>query len=255
MNKVTVILAIVCLSTAAALPEQQRIAGGAVATLAQHPYTAAVLYASNNVNFLPICGGAIINNRSILTAIYCWSKTGVHSNQFRARTGSVNSTSGGVLHNIAQIISHPNYNSWNHDNNIGILRVSTIIAFSTSVRPVPIAGSNYNLADYQFVWAIGWGRTTVNSVVSEQLRRVEIRTINQGRCSEIYGVSFVTPNMICAGWPTTGRGSCVADTGSPLLHNNVAVGVTSFSIGCGDVNFPPIYTRISRYTTWIQANA
>lgn len=95
------------------------------------------------------------------------SRSNNYPNLFRIRVGSINTTTGGVLHNVANMISHPNYNSWNLDNNIGILRVSTIIAFGVNVRPAPIAGSNYNLADYQYVWAIGWGRTTV-SILSTQ---------------------------------------------------------------------------------------
>ncbi|XP_045779635.1 trypsin CFT-1-like [Maniola jurtina] len=249
------IVFVLLVASVAAFPEQGRIAGGSLATLAQHPYTAAVLYAQNNVNFRQTCGGAIINNRSILSATYCFIGNNIFPNNFRVRVGSINANSTGVLHNVAQMIAHPNYNSWNQDNNIGILRLSTIITLGANVRPLAIAGPNYNLADYQHVWAIGWGRTTATSVTSEQLRQVEIMTVNQGRCQDIYGVSFVTPNMLCAGWPTGGRGSCVADTGSPLLHNRVAVGVTSFTIGCGDANYPAIYSRVSRYTAWIQANA
>ncbi|XP_069362520.1 trypsin CFT-1-like [Maniola hyperantus] len=190
-----------------------------------------------------------------MTATYCFIGNNIFPTNFRVRVGSINANSTGILHIVAQMIAHPNYNSWNQDNNIGILRTSTIITYNANVRPLPIAGPNYILADYQTVIAIGWGRTTATGVTSEQLRQVEIMTVNQGRCQDIYGVSFVTPNMLCAGWPTGGRGSCIADTGSPLIHNKVAVGVTSFTIGCGDANFPAIYTRVSRYTQWIQTNA
>lgn len=93
------------------------------------------------------------------------SRANNYPNQFRIRVGSVNATAGGILHNVASIIAHPNYDPWNLGHNIGILRVSTIIAFNVNVRPAPIAGSNYHLADYQYVWAIGWGRTTVSTYV------------------------------------------------------------------------------------------
>ncbi|XP_052737799.1 trypsin, alkaline A-like [Bicyclus anynana] len=133
------------------------------------------------------------------------------------------------------------------------MRVDSDINFGTNVRPIPIATTNSNLADYQFVLAIKLIRTHAGT--SEQLSAVELRTINQGRCETIYGLNFVSASMLCAGWETGGRRSCRGDIGAPLIHNNAVVGVTAYTYGCGDGNYPSIYSRVSRYASWIISNA
>ncbi|XP_045772751.1 trypsin CFT-1-like [Maniola jurtina] len=235
------------------LPQQQRIAGGVLATPGQHPYAAAIFFARDTTNFHLICGGAILNNRSVLSASSCWIDN--FPNQFRIRVGSIDPKSGGTVHNVATILSHPTYNAWNRNNNIGIIRASSAFPLGNNVRPIMIAGTNYAVGDNQYVWTMGWGQTTENGPQYGKLHRVDIRTINQAHCQNVYGLNFLTVTMMCAGWTETPRGACSGDMGSPLVHRNVTVGVTSFITGCGDTHFPAIYTRVNRYTAWIQTNA
>lgn len=93
---------------------------------------------------------------------------------------------------------------------------------------------------------------------SEQLRHVGIWTVNQNTCRSRYAPlgNSVTDNMVCSGWLNVGgRGQCSGDGGGPLLHNNVVVGVSSWGYLCGQANYPDVNTRVSRFTSWIQANA
>lgn len=83
--------------------------------------------------------------------------------RWRVRVGSSWANSGGVVHNTALIIIHPYYNSRTLDSDLAILRTATTITYNNRVRPGSIAGANYNLADNQAVWAIGWGYTSVGS--------------------------------------------------------------------------------------------
>ncbi|GBP49563.1 Trypsin CFT-1 [Eumeta japonica] len=94
----------------------------------------------------------------------------------------------------------------------------------------------------------------VNNI--EQLRHVQIWTINQNTCRSRYAERgwAITDNMLCSGWlDVGGRDQCSQDSGGPLLHNNVVVGVCSFGIECAHPRFPGVNARVSRYTAWIQA--
>lgn len=74
------------------------------------------------------------------------------------RVGSTFANSGGVVHNVAQNILHPQYNvGASLNNDVAIVRLSSTISFNNQARAASIAGSNYNLADNQIVWATGWG--------------------------------------------------------------------------------------------------
>ncbi|XP_049692545.2 trypsin, alkaline C isoform X1 [Helicoverpa armigera] len=271
-----------CVAVVAAVPTNpQRIVGGSLTTIDQYPTMVACLNAVNSVNFFQSCGGTILNNRSILTAAHC--TIGDRANQWRFRVGSTFANSGGIVHNVQQIINHPNYNHAIFDNDFAILRSVTVISFNNNVRAVSIAGANYNLPDNQAVWTAGWGRISVSTVfyltgnhaltiffqnlysvsqengpTSEQLRHVQVFTINQAICRSRYAAAFttITDNMLCSGiLDVGGRDQCSQDSGGPLYHNGIQVGVCSFGHGCARPQFPGVYARVSRATAWIASNA
>ncbi|CAH0695445.1 unnamed protein product [Spodoptera exigua] len=214
----------------------QRIAGGH--NIARYPSVASLLYTPNWSQYTQVCVGTILNNRSILTAAHC--------------------IAGGAVYNSNQHIIHPSFNADTLDNDIAILRSATAFSFNNAARAASIAGSNYHLPENRYVWAAGWGVTNQGSSSgSEQLRHVQLETISQNTCRNNYanwGVT-ITDNVVCAGWNFGGRGQCQGDAGGPLYHNGAVVGVYSFSLGCGEANYPGINTRISSYTSWISSNA
>ncbi|XP_075975899.1 trypsin, alkaline C-like [Anticarsia gemmatalis] len=174
---------------------------------------------------------------------------------WRLRVGSDFAHSGGQVTNTQQIIRHPNYNRNSLDSDVAIMRTTGTINFGTGVQAARIAGSNYNLGDNQVVWAAGWG-VTEQGRPSEQLRHVQIWTINQGVCRQRYGTSRITDNMLCSGWlDVGGRDQCSGDSGGPLYHNRVVVGICSWGSGCGNPRFPGVNARVSRFTSWIQNNS
>lgn len=92
---------------------------------------------------------------------------------------------------------------------------------------------------------------------SEQLREVQIFTINQEVCAKHYATEgvVITDNMLCAGWlEVPGRSQCDGDAGGGLFHNGVLVGVYSFGINCGIRYYPSVNARVSRVSDWIDAN-
>ncbi|KAJ0182338.1 hypothetical protein K1T71_001707 [Dendrolimus kikuchii] len=250
------VLALILAAVTAAPSNPQKIVGGSVTTINQYPEIVALLYSLLGAFFSQACGGTILNNRSILTAAHC--PVGDPASRWRVRVGSTFASSGGTVINFASIIIHPNYNRNTLDNDIAVMRTSSAIGFNNNARPGSIAGSNYNLGDNQVVWAAGWGTTSAGGSASEQLRHVQIWTVNQAVCRSRYAaVSMtVTDNMLCSGWlDVGGRDQCQGDSGGPLYHNRVVVGVCSWGRGCAQAQFPGVNARVSRYTSWIQANA
>ncbi|CAH2102632.1 unnamed protein product [Euphydryas editha] len=242
-----------CLTAAASgKPPQQRIIGGSSTSISNYPYAVAVL----NNNRLT-CGGVIINNRSVLTAAHCFY--GSSASAWRLRVGSSSANSGGTVYNVNRLITHPNYQVF-FENNVGIFRVSSSIRFGNNVQAGRFAGASYTVSDNQAVWTYGWGATSVNGPVSNQLRHVQIRTVNQELCRANYNIISmpVTSNEICAGnIQQGGQGPCSdGDNGGALLHNGNVIGISSWdSFRCGARGYPAIFTRVPRYINWILANA
>jgi secreted trypsin-like serine protease len=91
----------------------------------------------------------------------------------------------------------------------------------------------------------------------EILQKVDLKVVNQEECKAKYAsVNKVTENMICAGDDPANKAGCNGDSGGPLQCQNEAgvwqlVGVTSWSLKCGQDGDPTVYTRVSRYEEWI----
>ncbi|XP_013133135.1 PREDICTED: trypsin, alkaline C-like [Papilio polytes] len=245
-----------CLAVATGAPRNpQRIVGGSETTISEYPYGAGMLFSSVATTYWQACGGTILNNRAVLSAAHCFIYTSPIN--WRIRVGSSYRNSGGAVHNTNQIILHPEYNDFTYVNDIAILRASSNFVFNNNVRAGSIAGPNYNLLDNQVVWAIGWGAISYRGPRSEQLRHVQIWTVNQATCRQRYADRReVTNNMLCSGWlDVGGRDQCQGDSGGPLIHNNVVVGVCSWGYECARAEHPGVNTRVSSYTSWIQSNA
>ncbi|XP_075975680.1 trypsin, alkaline A-like [Anticarsia gemmatalis] len=248
-------LLVLCVAAASAEEFGQRIVGGSVTSIRNYPEMVALLHARNQANHRQSCGGSILNQRSVLTAAHCFDDGRHVVGMWRLRVGSDNANSGGQVLNVNLIRNHPNYNPRTYDSDIAVMRATANINYGTGVQAARIAGSNYNLGDNQVVWAAGWG-TTETGRPSEQLRHVQIWTINQNICRQRYGASAITDNMLCSGWlDVGGRDQCQGDSGGPLYHNRVVVGVCSWGRGCAQARYPGVNARVSRFTSWIQNNS
>ncbi|XP_022821673.1 trypsin, alkaline B-like [Spodoptera litura] len=242
-------------ATASAASNPQRIVGGQLTTIDQYPSISSLLYSENLVAWFQRCGGIIINNRAILSAAHCFYRDPI--NRWRIRVGSTFAHSGGVMHAASNVIIHPNFDDRTLDSDICVVHSASAFTFNNNVRAASIAGSNYWVGDYQPVWAAGWGSTFDGGPGSNQLRHVMVLTVNQDICRANYGLVFIqiTENMLCSGWPTGGRDQCDGDSGGPLYHNGVVVGVCSFGLGCGLDSLHGVNARVSRFSSWIAANA
>jgi len=92
---------------------------------------------------------------------------------------------------------------------------------------------------------------------SAVLRQVVVPVVPQTDCAQpAYYGSYVTENMLCAGYAAGGRDACHGDSGGPLacrvqgrwsLH-----GVVSFGRGCAEPRKPGVYTRVTKFVDWIR---
>ncbi|CAH2102201.1 unnamed protein product [Euphydryas editha] len=233
----------------------QRIVGGdAVSSINQYPFVTSLLGSETGFLFSIQCGGSIINNRSVLTAVHCFTFL-PFAFQWRVRAGSLYHNRDGVLFSANILIRHPNYNAITLDNDVAIIRINGEFSFSNNIRAASIA--SYNPIDNSPVWAVGWGALYYQGPPVDQLRHVQKWTINQDICRNRYAENgdIITDNMICSGYlDVGGRDACQGDSGGPLLQNNVIVGLTSFGEDCAHHYYPGVNVRISRYISWIQNN-
>ncbi|XP_011505215.1 PREDICTED: trypsin-1-like [Ceratosolen solmsi marchali] len=77
----------------------------------------------------------------------------------------------------------------------------------------------------------GWGLTTYPySGSSDHLQKISIPILKHYECSRYYPFS-IEKEQFCT-YNERGIGACHGDSGSPLVHNEVLVGISSFIIPC-----------------------
>ncbi|PZC78101.1 hypothetical protein B5X24_HaOG200359 [Helicoverpa armigera] len=253
------------LATSFAVPRSiSRIVGGKDTDISVYPFMANMQFLEGGLWWRTYCGGSLLTRTSVLSAAHCFY--GDHVWQWRVILGSSMAHSGGTVHTINRIVLHPQYDHSVYNFDVAIVHLNSPAAYSDTVQPASIAGSNYHVADGTSVTHVGWGRLWYMGPTSERLQHVDINVINHELCAERYAYlktqpryehwPDVTDNMMCAGILNIGgKDACGGDSGGPLLHNNVIVGVTSWGFRCADPFYPGVSARVSYFTDWIIANA
>ncbi|XP_063337905.1 polyserase-2-like [Pelmatolapia mariae] len=165
-----------------------------------------------------------------------------------------------VSRNVAKIILHPNYDSVTNNNDIALLRLSSPVRFTDYIRPVCLAASGSVFNNGTDSWVTGWGavKEGVALPFPQTLQEVEVPVVGNRQCNCLNGVGTVTDNMICAGVLAGGKDSCQGDSGGPMVSKQGSVwvqsGIVSFGFGCARPNLPGVYSRVSRYQSWIKSH-
>jgi len=231
---------------------QARIPGGTpVPSIDDYPWMASIGFERSNGSIFSFCGGSLIAPDWIVTAAHCKVQPGDKVILGRLRL----STDAGVVHDVAESISHPDYNPSTNDSDIALLRLVT----SSDQDTIALIGADELGANPEADYTItGWGLLEEGGEASDVLMEVTVPILSNPVCAFHYGDAGVgiTANMLCAA--EDGKDSCQGDSGGPGMISDPNLGdfrlagVVSFGIGCARPDFPGVYTRVSNFLTWIK---
>ncbi|KAK2820323.1 hypothetical protein Q5P01_023282 [Channa striata] len=207
------------------------------------------------------CGGSLINREWVMSAAHCVD--GADTTRWQVSLGRENlqgTNPNEVSRSIERAIVHPNYDSNDQNNDIALVKLSSPVTFTDYIRPVCLAASGSMLSSGAASWVTGWGNTVEGDSLPhpQTLQEVEVPVVGNRQCDFLYGGSAITDNMICAGVLSGGKDSCQGDSGGPMVSTQGSVwvqsGIVSFGLGCARPNLPGVYTRVSRYQSWIKSH-
>ncbi|XP_017775048.1 PREDICTED: serine protease easter [Nicrophorus vespilloides] len=260
-----------------------RIIGGSKASLGQFPWMARISYEICENTFEYRCGGALINEKVIITAAHCVVDLppvdceGTNMTNFRIHDVILGDHDVDTDPDcekevcaapmqkikISKVISHPKYNNPKLQNDIAIIILEKPAELTEWVTPICLLSGNHDYTNSTGTVA-GWGVTDIfTEDVGKVLQYLNVPISDDDACKKYYAkISPIGESQFCAGG-IVGKDSCSGDSGGPLMvvaesdsgPKYSLLGAVSFGYKkCGFSPIPAVYTYVPFYHEWILDN-
>uniref|UniRef100_A0A1B0GLQ2 limulus clotting factor C n=1 Tax=Lutzomyia longipalpis TaxID=7200 RepID=A0A1B0GLQ2_LUTLO len=234
-----------------------KIVGGEKAKPHEFPYMIS-LQRKDHETTKHFCGGALINERWVLTAGHCVKA-------FNANTSIVTGA-----HNIKKpdeyeqrrtpkrTFIHENYAGDVAPHDIALVEVTEPFELNAQVSLVNLpTGEAFYPTGYATI--SGWGSYSniFLPAFPDELLKAELPILPEEKCFNDYPGSAMHKTNICAGEPNGSKAICSGDSGSPLVQKNASGeiqvhGVTSWTwVPCGTAGRTGVFVNVMHYLDWI----
>ncbi|XP_016983292.1 chymotrypsin-2 [Drosophila rhopaloa] len=195
-----------------------------------------------------ICGGAIIDERHVVTAAHC--VYGYNPTYLRVITGTVRYAVPGATYFVEEHWIHCNYNSPSYHNDIALIRLNDTIKFDEYTQPAELPTAP--LANGTQLLLTGWGSTELWGETPDVLQKAYLTHVDYPTCQGILNNDpFNGPCHICT-LTIGGQGACHGDSGGPLTYNGVLYGLVNWGHPCA-IGVPDSHAYVYYYLEWIRS--
>lgn len=166
--------------------------------------------------------------------------------------------------NIKKIFVHPSFYSAKKGYDMALLYLDGEINWNSLVQPICVASDPKISLDGETATVAGWGRITAGGGKSALLQTVSFPIVSNSECQQWFDESdepdldiIIGDGVVCAGVKEGGKGTCVGDSGGPLMVKNnktnrfTTAGIASLGVGCARPNLPRTFTSTANYIDWI----
>uniref|UniRef100_T1GBP0 Peptidase S1 domain-containing protein n=1 Tax=Megaselia scalaris TaxID=36166 RepID=T1GBP0_MEGSC len=224
----------------------EKIVGGEIAKQGLAPYQISIQTLSGN----HFCGGAIIDEKWIITAAHCLQSK--KATDFKILTGTqILKDHNGTYYEPEEVIIHCNYNNPSYYNDIALVRLKEPIKFNERTAKVDFDYSPLKAGDK--LTLTGWGTLSLGGKIPNELQTLEVEYVSFEDCRYLHKNStWVDYGHTCT-FNDFGRGACHGDSGGPLVANNKLVALVNWGRPCAQ-GYPDVHARVSYYHDFIRKN-
>ncbi|CAH0384577.1 unnamed protein product [Bemisia tabaci] len=237
-----------------------RVVGGEDADPAEWCWQVALINSLNQY----LCGGALIGTQWVLTAAHCVTNIVRSGDAIYVRVGDHDLTRkygspGAQTLRVATTYIHHNHNSQTLDNDIALLKLHGQAELRDGVCLVCLPARGVSHAAGKRCTVTGYGYMGEAGPIPLRVREAEIPIVSDAECiRKINAVTekiFILPaSSFCAGGEE-GNDACQGDGGGPLVCQDDGfyelAGLVSWGFGCGRVDVPGVYVKVSSFIGWI----
>ena len=117
------------------------------------------------VNGVPICGGTILDETTILSAAQCF-RLGYLNSTINAGITMEGSLDGQRI-SVREVISHPMFNYETLDNDVAIVKLNSSLTFNENIQPACLPDPSFTPEDSgEFALVSGWGSNSKGTYLS-----------------------------------------------------------------------------------------
>ncbi|XP_024057691.2 duodenase-1-like [Terrapene carolina triunguis] len=151
-------------------------------------------------------------------------------------------------------VQHPDFNNENFHNDTMLLKLSHSAELTEWVRPIPLPEINHHVSPGSECSVNGRSQTGVNTTTN-RLLEAEQEVVSDGLCKGWYQ-HYDSTTVLCTSSSHAKKSAFQVnipppgDTGGPLVCDGKAQDIVSY--GKPDGSAPQVFTRVSKYISWIK---
>ncbi|XP_066503123.1 mast cell protease 4-like isoform X2 [Hoplias malabaricus] len=216
------------------------IVNGTVAKPHSRPYMVSV-----QGNGEHVCGGFLVSDLFVMTAAHCWKESGLDKAEVTAVIGAHDLKSNDFERiAVKEHHIHPEFHYPAPSNDIMLLKLGKSTENIKNATNISISKLSKGMDGSCSI--AGWGRIKTKGNTSNVLLETNVDVYKN--CKTFWNYN----NILCAGGKKGGL--CEGGIGGPLVCNDTAVGIASFTEKdkCDKPKKPNVHTNISAFMPWIK---